>query len=156
QADMVLTVVRSIMNWVATRHDDYSPPVVKGMRRQDQKEHARARILADDEIRLIWKAAENGGTFGGMIRLALLPGPRRTKVASMQRSDISPDGEWTLAKEPREKANAGSLLLPPLALDTIRAQPRLASNEHVFAGRGGGPLTGFSATKAAIDAKVPD
>ncbi len=34
QADAVLTVVRSIMNWFATRHDDYTPPIVRGMRRQ--------------------------------------------------------------------------------------------------------------------------
>lgn len=65
QADYVLNVVRSIMNWYATRHDDYTPPIVRGMRRQNQKSQARARILTDDEIRLIWKQAEANGTFGG-------------------------------------------------------------------------------------------
>ena len=47
----MLTVVRSIMNWFATRHDDYQPPIIKGMRRQNPKEQVRERILADDEIR---------------------------------------------------------------------------------------------------------
>jgi integrase len=156
QADMVLTVVRSIMNWYATRNDDYTPPVSKGMGRQNQKEHARARMLTDDEIRSIWKAAENNGTFGGIVRLALLTAQRRTKVASMKWSDISLDGEWTISKEPREKDNAGSLALPAMVLDIIRAQPRLASNEHIFAGRGGGPFCGFSTAKAAFDAKIPE
>ena len=50
QADAVLTVIRSIMNWFATRHDDYQPPIIKGMRRQNPKEQVRERILADDEI----------------------------------------------------------------------------------------------------------
>ena len=59
QADYVLNVVRSIMNWYATRHDDYTPPIVRGMRRQKPKAQARARILDDDEIRQIWKAAES-------------------------------------------------------------------------------------------------
>jgi hypothetical protein len=58
QADLVLTIVRAIMNWHATRHDHYNPVVVKGMRRQNPKQHTRARILTDDEIRAIWKQAE--------------------------------------------------------------------------------------------------
>jgi Arm DNA-binding domain len=53
QADYVLAIVRGVMNWYATRHDDYVPPIVKGMRRTDPKERARARILADDEIRRV-------------------------------------------------------------------------------------------------------
>jgi hypothetical protein len=51
QADYVLNVVRSIMNWYATRHDDYTPPIVRGMKRQSAKAQARARILSDEEIR---------------------------------------------------------------------------------------------------------
>lgn len=156
QADMVLTVVRSIMNWFATRHDDYTPPVVRGMRRQDQKQHARARVLDDDEIRLIWKAAETSGAFGGILKLALLTGQRRTKIAGMKWADVSPDGEWTIPTAPREKDTAGTLQLPQIALDVIRAQPRFATNEHVFAGRGGGPFSGFSVTKTTFDAKLAD
>ena len=34
--------------------------------------------------------------------------------------------------------------LPPMALDIIRKQPRLAGNPYVFAGRSNGPLSGFS------------
>jgi hypothetical protein len=58
------------MNWYATRHDDYHPPIVRGMRRQIRKEHTRARILSDEEICTIWKQAEANGTFGAIIRLA--------------------------------------------------------------------------------------
>ena len=56
----------------------------------------------------------------------------------------------------REKDTAGSLLLPELALEIIRAQPRLANNEHIFAGRGDGPYAGFSQAKTRFDAKVTD
>ena len=51
QADYVLAIVRGIMNWFATRHDNFVPPIVKGMRRTNPKERARARILNDDEIK---------------------------------------------------------------------------------------------------------
>ncbi len=46
--------------------------------------------------------------------------------------------------------------LPKLALDVIRAQPRLASNPYVFfAGRGAGHFNNLSVAKAALDAKLP-
>jgi integrase len=154
QADLVLTIVRSIMNWHATRHDDYTPPIVRGMRRQNPKEHTRGRILADAEIRLVWNATETSGTFGALVRTCLLTAQRRTKVAAMKWSDISLDGEWTIPTEAREKNTAGSLVLPDMALAIIRAQPRLATNPHIFAGRGGRPLCGFSVLKRGFDGKL--
>jgi hypothetical protein len=50
-ADYVLGVVRSIMNWFATRHDYYNPPIVRGMKRR--KSVARERVLDDGELRAI-------------------------------------------------------------------------------------------------------
>jgi integrase len=155
QADLVLTVVRSIANWYATRNDDYMPPVVRGMRRQNPKQQSRARILDDDEIRAIWKAAGDAGRFGAILRLCLLTAQRRTKVSEMKWADISLDGVWTIAQKAREKDTAGEVQLPGLALDIIRTQPRIADNPHVFAGRNGGPFSGFSVTKTAFDAKLP-
>ncbi|MPZ38501.1 MAG: DUF4102 domain-containing protein [Rhizobiales bacterium] len=155
QADAVLTIVRSIMNWFATRHDDYTPPIVRGMRRQNPGAQARARILSDDEIRAIWKVAERNGTFGGIICLCLLTAQRRTKIRDMQWSDLSIDGEWTIPKEAREKDSAGTLVLPDAATSIIRAQAIIGNNTYVFAGRGDGPFRGFSQAKAAFDAKLP-
>ena len=155
QADLVLTVVRSIMNWFATRNDDYRPPVVRGMRRQDQKQQSRARVLNDDEIRAIWKAAGDAGRFGAILRLCILTAQRRTKVSAMKWADISLDGVWTIAQEAREKDTAGEIKLPAVALEIIRGQPRMGDNPHVFAGRHGGPFSGFSVTKSAFDAKLP-
>ena len=56
QADYVLNIVRSVMNWFSARNDGYNPPVVRGMRRQSPHAQARARALSDDEIRAIWQA----------------------------------------------------------------------------------------------------
>jgi integrase len=154
-ADYVLNVTRSISNWYAARHDDYTPPIVKGMRRQNPHDQARARILDDAELRAIWRAAEANGTFGGIIRLALLTAQRRTKVALMKWDDLSIDGEWTIPKEAREKDTGGTLVLSDEAIAIVRAQPRLGDNPFVFAGRGNGPFRGFSQAKKAFDAKLP-
>jgi integrase len=156
QADLVLTIVRSIMFWHATRHDHYSPPIVRGMRRQNPKEHERERILTDDELRAIWQAAEVAGTFGALIRFLLLTAQRRTKVANLKWSQLSDDlYAWTVPQEPREKGGGGALVLPDMACAIIKAQQRLASNDHVFAGRGGGGFCGFGASKKTFDAKLP-
>jgi integrase len=154
QADLVLTVIRSVMNWFATRYDDYNPPVVRGMRRQDPKAHSRARILTDDEIRRVWKAAEGAGRFGAILRLCLLTAQRRTVVATMRWENLFGD-KWTIPQMPREKENAGLLQLPRAALDIIRAQPQLVGNPYIFGMRQDKPFSGFSVTKTKFDEELP-
>ena len=155
QADYVLAIVRGIFNWFATRHDDFTPPIVKGMRRTNPKERARARILADDELRAIWKTAEGNGAFGAFVRLLLLTAQRREKVAAMRWADLA-DGVWTIPSLMREKGTGGALALPDMALAIIAKQPKLGENPYVFAGRGSGHMNGFSKAKALFDAKLPD
>jgi integrase len=154
QADAVLTIVRSITNWFATRHDDYVSPVVRGMRRVDPMSSKRARILDDDEVRAVWRQAEANGTFGAIVRLALLTAQRREKIAAMRWEDVTTDGEWRIPAEDREKGTGGSLVLPAMAIDIIRAQPHFGSNPFVFAGRGDGHFNGFSPCKKAFDKKM--
>ena len=153
-ADFVLAVIRMICNWHATRTDDYASPIVKGMRRTDPKAQARARILDDDEIRAVWKAAEENGSFGAYVRLLLLTAQRREKVVAMRWEDISDDGTWSIPSTAREKGTAGSLMLPEAALAIIKAQPRFASNPYVLAGRADSYIQGQSKRKAQFDAKV--
>jgi integrase len=152
QADVCLAVIRKLMNWFAARDDVYVTPIVKGMQRNGDSK--RKRILNDDEIRSLWKCAA-GGTFGALLKVALLTAQRREKVAAMKWSDL--DGDvWTIPSEEGEKANAGRLQLPQAVLDIIEAQPRIAGNPFVFsAGKGNGPFNSFSQRKEEIDTKLP-
>ena len=149
-ADQVLAVLGSVASWFATRHDDYVPPFVKGMRRVPAQARKRSRTLSDTELVQVWNAAEQAGVFGAFIQLLLLTAQRREKVASMKWDDIAEDGTWTIPTEPREKGNPGTLRLPPQALAIIKAQPCMANNPYVFPGRGDGPLAGFSHRHAAF------
>jgi integrase len=153
-ADKALAHISKLCAWYATRHDDYTSPVVKGMRRSNPKERARDRILSDDELRAVWAAAETSGTYGAFIRILLLTAQRSTKVRTMKWADLE-GGVWTISTEDREKGNAGKLRLPPEALEIIEAQPCFADNPYVFAGRGDGPIGGLSKYKDALDAKAP-
>ncbi len=154
QADYVLALARGIMNWYASRTDDYSSPIIRGMGRVDPKNRKRARILDDNEIRAVWKVAEDNGAFGAIVRLALQTAQRREKLASMRWQDVTIDGAWDIPSEEREKGSGGMLVLPEAALDIIRAQDRVGENPHVFAGRGEGHFKGFSPCKRAFDEKV--
>ena len=154
QADCVLGVLRSVMNWHAARVDDYAPPIVRGMRRDDPHAKKRARILDDDEIRTVWTAAKANGTFGAIIRLALLTAQRRAKIVSVRWQDVTVDGVWNIPAEEREKGSGGALVLPEVALDIIRAQKRVGDNSYVFAGRGDGHFSGWSPCKRSFDAKA--
>lgn len=150
-ADACLAQLRSVATWFASRNDDYQLPFVRGMRRVDKHERARTRILNDDELRAVWKAAEQAGVFGALVKLLLLTGQRRDKVVGMRWDDIAKDGTWTIRTELREKGNAGALKLPKAALSVIKAMPRLVSNPYVLAGAGGGPTSNFSKDKARLD-----
>jgi integrase len=155
-ADLCLAVVRGLMFWHAARVDDYVPPIVRGMRRGNPKERERDRILGDDEVRAVWTAAESNGAYGAIVRLLLLTAQRREKVLAMRWADIAIDGTWTIGTEAREKGNAGELVLPAVAIDIIRAQPRMGSSLYVFpAARGKGHVRGLAELKRAFDAKLP-
>lgn len=154
QADYTLAVIRALMNWFGSRHDDYVSPITRGMRRTDPKARKRARILNDEEIRAVWKQAEQGGTFGAIIRLLLLTAQRREKIGSMRWQDVSAEGVWTIPSADREKGVGGALQLPEEAQKIIAEQMRIGTNAYVFAGRGDGHFQGWSPCKRAFDKQV--
>src|SRR5262249_9582308 len=133
-ADYCLGIIRSICGWYAARHEGYINPLPKEVVKEQQRyeKKPRERTLEDGELRAVWTAAEQSGHYGAIIRLLLLTGQRLEKVASMRWDDVQ-DGVWNIRTEEREKGNAGRLDLPKIAVDIINAQPRLATNEYVFA-----------------------
>ena len=99
---------RRSANWYAARHDDYAPArpcAACGGRAPDAQ--ARARILDDDEIRTIWKAAEANGTFGAFVRICLMTATtaRQSRGHEMGRSCRS-TANRTIPKAAREKDTA--------------------------------------------------
>jgi integrase len=153
QADRVLATVRKIMDWHQSRDDNYASPIVKGMRRSEPS--ARERIVNDNELRRLWEAcAKVNGTYGGLVKVLLLTGQRKDKVATMRWDDLVGD-DWTIREEKREKGSGGKLKLPSMALEVIEAQPRIGGNPFVFAGRGGKAFNSYSQRKEELDALLP-
>jgi integrase len=148
-ADKTLAFLRRAFNWYALRNEDFTSPIVRGMSRD--RSPARARILTDDELRVIWRTAEAFGTFGRLIRFLLLTAARRTEAAALPWSELTGD-EWTLPAA-RNKTKLDLVRpLSPAALAVIGAP----ASAYVFPnGRNGhGPLRGYGALKEAFDEAV--
>ena len=79
-ATKTLAIIRKIMNWHATRSDDFLSPIVRGMARTQPSELARDRVLTDDELRKVWASS---GLVGSYVRFLLLTAARRNEVAGM-------------------------------------------------------------------------
>jgi integrase len=150
QADRVLAYIGKVMNWHASRSDEFRSPIVRGMARTSSKERARARVLTDDELRAVWKAAEaTPGPFGAFIRFLLLTGARRSEAADLTRDEIA-DGVWSL---PAARNKVKQELVRPLsgaAQKVVASVPRLG--RYVFTASGAKPLRGFAKAKERLDA----
>ena len=155
-ADKVLDNLSGLFGWYAKRYENYTTPIVPGMRRSNSAERARKRILNDDEIRSMWATAESNGAFGCYLRLLLLTGQRRDKVASMKWADIK-DGSWAIEQGEKEKGNAGVLILPQVALDVLEEQRarHIEGNPFVFPVGTDKHFCAFSHAKQLFDAKCP-
>jgi integrase len=146
-ATQTLAIIRKVMNWHATRSDDFLSPIVRGMARTQRSEQARERILTDDELRAIWRT--DNGIFGAYVRFLLLTAARRNEVAGMTWAEL--DGsDWTL---PAARNKTGVDLVRPLsraAQAILAALPKAA--EFVWSPNGGGKaLTSFSNYKDVFD-----
>ena len=96
-AHHVLAALRRMMNWYASRYDDFRSPIVRGMSRIKPKERARTRVLSDEELRAVWQVADTFGPYGRMSQFILLTAARLRKSAMMTRDELSADGsEWLI------------------------------------------------------------
>jgi integrase len=151
-AHLTLAFVRRVMSWYAARSDDFRSPVVRGMGRINGKETARSRSLSDDELRRLWKAAEETeGPYGRLMQFLLLTGARRNEAAQMPWAELN-GADWLL---PPERNKTKVPLLRPLskaAMETIGKLPRI-NDTFVFASGAGAAFAGFSKAKALLDQK---
>jgi hypothetical protein len=101
-ADQVLAILRRVFNWHAIRDDDFRSPIVRGMNPRDAEAHERNRVLNDDELTSVWKAAETyPGPWGQFVRFLLLTAARRNEVAEMRWDELSGD-LWNLHRGAQE------------------------------------------------------
>jgi integrase len=148
-ANRLLAVLSAMMNWWQTqRGSNFTSPIIRGM--APAEERSRDRILSDDELRVIWRIAERGGTYGGIVRMLLLTGARKSEVASMRHSMIK-DGVWELPGTLTKNHEQLSLPLSKTALDLIGDQPRADDQDLVFSLDGEHAFQNWGKSKSEFD-----
>lgn len=144
-ASRTLGIINRVMNFHASRSDDFRSPIVRGMSRGT--EQARSRVLNDDELRAIWKATADYPVYGPLLRFILLTATRRNEAGKMRWGELNGDRTWIIPAA-RYKTNLDHVIpLSELALSVLPER----NGEFVFSKNGREAIGGYGRHKQAID-----
>jgi integrase len=150
-ANRVFSAVRKLCNWALERDIlDTSP--CAGVK-APSAERPRDRVLSDEELGNVWRAADRlGGPFGALVKLLILTGQRRTEVGGMRWSEI--DGElWTLPASRTKNGREHDVPFGRVALDILTSLPRIG--DFVLGATGARPASDYAQRKRRLDALLP-
>jgi integrase len=150
-ADKALAVLRHVFSWHARRSDEFRSPIVRGMARTNTQDRARSRILNDDELRAVWRTAEQrGGAFGYLVRFILLTATRHNEAKRLTWDEI--DGADWLIPAARYKSKRDTLVpLSGKARALLAEMPRIGPGQWAFTLSGKRPIGTLTEKKAAFD-----
>jgi integrase len=151
-ANRLRTTLATFFAWCLARDIIQATPMT-GVR-APAVEHTRARVLTDDELVLVWRAAEQiGFPFGNVVRLLILTGQRRSEVAGMQWSELDLEQAlWTLPGARVKNARQHTVPLSDPAIAILEAVPRIYTPCVFTSGKG---TVAYTDGKQAIDALLP-
>jgi integrase len=145
---------RACFSWAIKHHLVQSNPFDR-VPIDDFQTEPRDRVLTDDELVAVWRAAEaTKGPFGRLIQFLVLTGQRREEVSGLSWPELSEDRlTWTI---PRSRAKNGKAHLVPLSEMAQLLLPVMPPDadrrtELVFLGRRKTPFSGWSKCKAQLD-----
>jgi integrase len=124
------------------------------------KERARDRVLGDDEVLAVYRAAEElGWPFGHFTQLLILLAQRRGEVAKARWQDIDFEkGIWRIPAELTKSQREHEVPLPPEAVQILESLPRVDGSDLVFPAtrerlKDGSQrsISGFSKAKVKLD-----
>lgn len=104
------------------------------------------RVLSDEEVGLVWRAAgQLGQPFGPLFRLLLLTAARRDEVGEMTVDEINTTNKmWTVPAERSKNGKAHIIPLSQPARDEIERIGRTAASNLLFTTNGRTPVSGYS------------
>ena len=152
-ANRTLAALRRMFAWACERDLLEASPCF-GVK-APSLEVSRDRVLSDDELRLVIRAAEKlEAPFGPYVRVLALTLQRRSEVAGMKWGELYlAEGTWTLPASRVKNASEHILPLPGAAMAILEAMKaeRFTDLDFVFTGTGHSPVSGFSKVKRQLD-----
>ena len=153
-ANRVLAAIRKMFNW-AVAQDIIAASPCRGVERP-APEQGRDRKLSDDELKLVWKAADAlGYPFGPLVKLLILTLQRRNEVAGIHRDEVKvADGLWTIPAARVKNNEEHEVPLSAAALAILNGCPEIGEGGFYLTRYGNAPVSGFSAAKKHLDARI--
>ncbi|WP_424363097.1 tyrosine-type recombinase/integrase [Methylocystis parvus] len=124
------TAIRTFFRWCVPR---YLPHAPTDRMKPPAKYVPRKRVLSDNELAAVWRAAD-GYPFGTIVRLLILTGQRWSEIASLRWSFIDP-GKKTITLPETKNGRVHSFPLGDMAAQIIGGVPHLAETTFLFPGR---------------------
>ncbi len=176
QARKTFAAVSKLFNWALWR-DTYGldgSPIAR-LKSTDLfgKFAPRSRVLTDDELRLVWRAAgelgpaedKNGKKlpehlraypFGTMVRALMLTGQRLREISDARWSEIALDKALLTVPGERMKAKVSHTVpLTPEVVALLEGVPKFQDGAFVFTTTAGKrPISGFSKMKSRLDSEI--
>lgn len=140
QANRTFAAMRTFFRW-CLRRDIIELDPMAALVRPFANERPRERVFSDDEVRAIWRAADQLlQSQGAFIKIALLTGKRRSALAAMRHDEIV-DGTWKPRGNGARNKRTHVTPLPALAQRVVAGLPKIERNPYVFVGhRHGKPI----------------
>jgi integrase len=150
--------IKTLFNWAIARDiygletspcDRVRPKALFGEKR------VRTRVLDDDELRALWRAAGRVGyPFGSLVQWIILTGCRLSEGSQATWGEFGPN-LWTI---PAERFKMGEAHIIPLTAPMIRlldTLPRWKRGDYLFSTNGKQAIFGFSSrAKAKLDREM--
>ncbi len=144
-ANRVFSLVRKLFNWAVSR--DIIPVSPCHGLRPPVAETSRDRVLDDDELRWLWKAADGlGYPFGPIVQLLVLTGQRKSEVGDASWREFAVDKRlWVIPAARAKNASAHDVPVSDRALSILAKLPRIKSVAgYLFTTTGETTVSGFS------------
>src|SRR5262249_31242619 len=124
-ANRVLSAVSKMFSWAVEQDIVAVSPCISV--KPPSEERSRDRILSDEELRLVWAAAEAiGWPFGPITKLLVLTLQRRDEVSGLRRSEIQkPDRLWQIPGVRTKNGEKHDVALSGLAWSVIERSPQI-------------------------------
>jgi integrase len=154
RANRALSAIKKLLNWALNRGMIDVNPIAG--QRMPTKECARDRILSDDEIeRLVRAAKADSYPFGAIYLVLLLTGQRRGEVSAMRWPEVDLQRRlWTIPAARAKNGHAHEVPLSGAVIEILRQLPRFLHSDFVFTTNGQSPVSGFGRAKDRFERTV--
>ncbi len=119
EAEHAFKYIKSFFNWCVPRYLKHSP--CTGLK-PPSRYIPRERVLTDDELCRVWKAAHELHTFGLIVRVLILTGQRRGEISQFQQEWLK-DGIAIFPASVSKNKREHRIPVAPLTLEFLQKLP---------------------------------